>query len=42
MRNGAFVKSLVAVAAVAAILLAGVPARGAAGQAADAGVCPEA
>ena len=42
MRNGTFGKSLVAVAAVAAILLAGVPARGAAGQAVSAGVCPEA
>ena len=42
MRNGAFVKSIVLVAAVAAISLAALPAQGAARQAADAGVCPEA
>ena len=42
MRNGAFVKSTVLAAAVAAVSLAALPAQGAARQAADAGVCPEA
>ena len=42
MRNGAFIESIVLVAAVAAISLAALPAQGAARQAADAGVCPEA
>ena len=42
MRNAACGKSVVVVAAVAAILLAAFPAPAAAGQAAGAGVCPEA
>ena len=42
MRNAACGKSVVVVAAVAAILLAAFPAPAAAGQAAAAGVCPEA